>query len=385
MGVVYRARGADGRLAALKQLLDPGNAARFEIEGRLLAQLQHPRIARVLGTFSEGRDQYLAMDLVEGPDLGMVLREQGSPGLPHADVLRFAREAAEALDYLHAEQVVHRDVKPANLVVGPEGVVLVDFGIARSMDRGDPVTRAIGTPGFMAPEVFSGEGVSARSDVYSLAATIWALLTGAPPRIGDPVEAGAGFSSLGANGEQALRRALDVRPERRVPTAGALVAELGAPVPDEQRGVPLAIGDGRHADALAALMRTAAGVFGAAAASLALIEPAGELVYRAVWGAGAEQMLGVRLAAGEGLAGAVIAGSEGLVVPVCREDPRFAERVATASGYVPHTMILAPVRRQDAVAGVLSLLDRRDGGAYGPADLARAELFADLAGVLLPD
>ena len=95
-------------------------------------------------------------------------------------MINFIRESCEALQYVHAQQIVHRDVKPANLICSEEGVVLVDFGIAREWAEGDAGTRAIGTPRFMAPEIFVGEAVSPRSDVYSLAATMWTLLTGSP-------------------------------------------------------------------------------------------------------------------------------------------------------------------------------------------------------------
>src|SRR5919204_555410 len=109
------------------------------------------------------------------------LISSGSSGLPLEDALGYGRELCEALRYVHGEHVVHRDVKPRNLIAGDEGVVLVDFGIAREARGDDPGTRAVGTPHFMAPEVFVGEGISPRSDVYGAAATIWTLVAGKPP------------------------------------------------------------------------------------------------------------------------------------------------------------------------------------------------------------
>jgi hypothetical protein len=91
----------------------------------------------------------------------------------------------------------------------------------------------------------------------------------------------------------------------------------------------------------------------------------------------------MRLPAGTGIAGAVVAAGEGEAVPLCRTDPRFAARVATGSGYVPHTMLVAPLRHGATTVGVLSVLDRRDGLPYGSADLARGQLFADVAGAAL--
>ena len=119
--------------------------------------------------------------------------------------------------------------------------------------------------------------------------------------------------------------------------------------------------DGRSL--MESFVRTAAGVFEAAAASVALIDEAtGELVYRAAWGAGAEEVVGVRLPAGAGIAGAAVAEREGIAVPNCRSDPRFAVRIAEGTGYVPHTMLVVPLVRDGEAIGALSVLDRRDGG-----------------------
>jgi GAF domain-containing protein len=125
-------------------------------------------------------------------------------------------------------------------------------------------------------------------------------------------------------------------------------------------------------------------MFEAAAASIALVDEAtGELVYEAAWGAGASEVVGLRLPPGAGLAGAVVASGEGVAVPECRSDPRFASQVAAKTGYVPYTMLDTPLIRDGKTIGVLALLDRRDGGPYRHEDLARAALFADLAVVAL--
>ena len=133
-----------------------------------------------------------------------------------------------------------------------------------------------------------------------------------------------------------------------------------------------------------AIVRTAAGMFDAAACSIALTDPmSGELVYEAAWGAGAAEVVGLRLAPGVGMAGAVVASGEGAVVPECRRDSRFARQVAAKTGYVPYTMVVAPLVRDGSAIGVISLLDRRDGEPYQQPDVARAALFADLAVVAL--
>jgi putative methionine-R-sulfoxide reductase with GAF domain len=381
MGAVYRARDGEDEVA-LKRLVDLGQIASFEIEARLLARLSHPRVVKVLAHLREGRDSYLVMELVRGPDLGRVLAERGSPGLPLGEVLDIGRQAADALEYVHGEQIVHRDVKPRNLIACDRGVVLVDFGVARELGD-DPGTRGVGTPRFMAPEVMVGEGVTARSDVYGLAATIWTLLAGTPPAYGTPDPLPGVEPEL----ERALRRALDPRPERRFASAAALASALGSPVEalaGESLAASLPDAGLERRRLLEAVVRTAAGVFEAGAASVALRdEGTGELVYHAAWGTSGDEIVGVRLSPGEGLAGAALESGEPVVVPECRADERFAAHIAAGTRYVPNTMLLVPLRRGDDVLGVLSILDRRDGGPYDQVDVPRAELFADLAVAVL--
>jgi signal transduction protein with GAF and PtsI domain len=127
------------------------------------------------------------------------------------------------------------------------------------------------------------------------------------------------------------------------------------------------------------IVKTAAGVFEAAASSIALIDrTTGELVYQSAWGAGAREIVGVRLPPGVGISGAVIATAEG-VATECRKDPRFAAQIAAGTGYVPYTMLAVPLKRGDEAIGVLAVLDRVDGGLYTPDDIDRAALFAELA------
>ena len=344
IGAVYRARAADGRAVAIKHLVDTTQADRFEIEARLLSRLAHPRVVEVVDQFGDSGSRYLVMRLVEGLDLNQILLRDGGPGLPIDDVLEYARQAAEALRYVHEQNIVHRDVKPHNLILGPAGVVVVDFGIAR--ERADDVgTRAIGTPLYMAPEVLVGEEVSPRSDVYGLAATVWALLVGRPPSYDDATPLARTVAGVSTGLEGTLRAALAIRPERRLASMEAFAAGLGTPLgPGEGRSLALSAGPAPN-ELLERLVRTTAGVFEAAAASIALVDRAtSEVVYEAAWGSGADEVVGVRLEPGQGLAGSVVESGEGLAISNCRRDARFDEAIARKTGYVPHTMLRRPTR-----------------------------------------
>ena len=380
MGAVYRCVDRrDGSEVAVKRLLDQSQEARFEIEARLLASLRHPRIVSAREYFTDPSGDFFSMEFVSGPNLAELLDRDGDPGLPLEDVLTYVEQACEALDYVHRQRIVHRDIKPQNLILADRGVILVDFGVARELDWRSG-TAGVGTPGLMAPEVFAGGAVSDRSDIYSLAATAWTLLNGSPP----------GYTRRGSlKGvppwvEQALLRALEFMPEQRTPSAVALVADLKRRiVRDLGSDLALSVPDDRRpASLLEAVVRTAAGVFDAAAASIALLDEAtGEAVFHAAWGAGAREIVGVRLARGQGIAGSVLLAGEPIVVPQCRSDSRFASQVAAGTGYVPVTLLVVPLRRGSEVSGVLSLLDRRDGTPYGADDVGRAELFGELAAI----
>src|SRR3954469_21235491 len=244
MGAVYRAhKNDDGTPVAIKRLLDTRHIARFEIEARLLSTLHHPRVVNVMDYFTQETGVYLVMEMVQGKDLGEILKERGNPGLPVAEAIEYTRQACEALQYVHDQQIVHRDVKPANLIDAPDkdGVVLVDFGVARQMGEEEQVdagTVGIGTPRFMAPEVFAGGTVSARSDVFSLAATLWTLLTGKPPVYGDPAALSSIVPGATEGLEATIRAGLELLPERRTSSCASFAHALGTPLA-QQRGESL--------------------------------------------------------------------------------------------------------------------------------------------------
>src|ERR1700733_4011610 len=384
MGQGYRAVDMETDTeVALKQCATPPHDQRFEAEARLLSSLGHPRVVRVTDHFSAPSGQYLVMDLVRGIDLGVLLKQRGQPGLPVDQSIEYTRQTCEALQYVHDQQIVHRDVKPQNLILSEAGVVLVDFGIARLLDEVEEQgTVGIGTPRFMAPEVFAGGNVSARTDVFSVAATLWTLLAGRPPVYADPTKLSTVNADVTPELERTIAAGLEMIPERRVASVSAFAKALGAPLRTET-GVSLAVSiDDPDASRglMEAVVHTAAGVFGAAAASIALVdETTGELVYQSAWGSGAREIVGVRMPPGTGIAGGVVRSGVGEAVPDCRTDPRFAARIAAGTGHVPYTMLVVPMRRAGIEIGALSILDRRDGRGYVQSDLEPAILFADLA------
>ena len=226
-GEVYKALDHQhGRVVALKLRAVPDGDERHALlaEARILLSLRpHPSLPLVREDFF-WEDRYaLVMDWVEGTDLGAVLLDTGDPGLPVSSVLSWLSQAADAIDHLHSQGVIHGDVKPANVVLTPEGrVVLVDFGISRRPD--DSGLHPRGSPGYAAPELLTGE-VSGSADVYGLAATAVALLTGSPPTGGRPDW--EGVPNAGAI-ERAIRRGLAIDPTRRPRSATELVERLRA-------------------------------------------------------------------------------------------------------------------------------------------------------------
>jgi serine/threonine protein kinase len=186
MGEVYVA--TDERFqstVALKRTFydDPQMLRAFEREARLLNRLRHAALPKVSDHFGEGGGQFLVMEFIEGSDLSELLRLRKVP-FPLADVLRWADELLDALEYLHAQEppVVHRDIKPPNIKLTPQGrVVLLDFGLAKGSSAQTASGTASSVFGFslsFAPlEQMQGAGTDTRSDLYSLAATLYFLLT----------------------------------------------------------------------------------------------------------------------------------------------------------------------------------------------------------------
>jgi serine/threonine protein kinase len=188
MGAVYEA--ADqllrGLPVAVKRTVCGGDGLReqFEREAVMLSRLRHPALPRVSDHFTEDSGQFLVMDFIQGSDLAVLTREQGPFDAPR--VLRFAETLLDALGYIHTEQpsVIHRDIKPKNIILTKHGkIVLVDFGLAKertATTRWGESLHAY-TLAYAPPEQIRGTGTDARSDLFSLGATLFHLLTGHPP------------------------------------------------------------------------------------------------------------------------------------------------------------------------------------------------------------
>src|SRR5688500_8115593 len=191
MGAVYEA--VDERLdttVALKETLfsDERLRRQFEREARLLARLHHPALPRVSDHFSDGDGQFVVMQYIPGDDLSEMMSKRQGP-FPASQVMSWADQLCDALDYLHTQdpQIIHRDIKPQNLKLTARGqIVLLDFGLAKgSAGQMSMVTTSASifgyTPNYAPLEQVQGLGTDGRSDLYSLAATVYHLTTGMKP------------------------------------------------------------------------------------------------------------------------------------------------------------------------------------------------------------
>jgi serine/threonine protein kinase/Tol biopolymer transport system component len=242
MGAVYRA--FDETLSvdvAIKENLSaaPEAERQFRREATLLATLRHPNLPRVIDHFViPEQGQYLVMDYIAGPNAREVVDEFGGP-LEEADVTLWAREILDALAFLHSRTppILHRDIKPSNVKIPPSGkAVLVDFGLAKVHDEAQGTTtgaRAF-THGFSPPEQYGLGRTDPRSDIYSVGATLYALLTAQNPT--DSVERALGKVHLppvrklnprvSSAMAKAIERAMQVKPDQRFESAMAFAKAL---------------------------------------------------------------------------------------------------------------------------------------------------------------
>jgi hypothetical protein len=244
MGVVWKARQLDlDRVVALK-LIQPGKSGdaefleRFRRESRLAASIDHPNVVPVFGAGEEDGVWFIAMRYVDGTDLGEYLRSRNSP-LPPADAARLITQIADGLDTAHAAGLVHRDVKPANILLDAHlHPYLTDFGLTKQLSSHSDATRSgiwLGSVNYAAPEQIESGPVDARTDVYSLGCVLFEALTRRLPYARDsemavmyakvhepPVLPGQVDPSLPRQFDQVIQRALARNPEDRYPSAGDL-------------------------------------------------------------------------------------------------------------------------------------------------------------------
>jgi hypothetical protein len=239
MGEVYRATDLlVGQTVALKFLPEalsgrPEMMERFRNELRIARQVAHPNVCRVYDLGEAEGHLFLSMEYVDGEDLESLLRRVGHP--PEARALEMARRLCAGLAAAHAAGVLHRDFKPANVMVDGRGQVrIMDFGLAALAGRVDPADTRSGTPAYMAPEQLAGTGVSARSDIYALGLVLHELFTG---RRAFEASTIADLKARQAEGVlevpgvdpaigRVITRCLDPDPRRRPPTALAAAASL---------------------------------------------------------------------------------------------------------------------------------------------------------------
>jgi serine/threonine protein kinase len=233
MARVYKALDLRRRRVVAIKVSDPSLAgddetvARFHQEQLLAVRLTHPNLVAAYDAGQVAGGGYLVLELVEGPDLDWLVRRRGP--LPVAEACEVARQAALGLQHLHKHGLVHRDVKPANLMLTPSRrVKLLDLGVARCPPVPDPEGRLtsrgqfLGTPDYMAPEqCLDSQAVDGRADVYALGCTLYELLAGQPPFAG-PAHASA-FLKMRAHVEAPVPPIRGRRPD--VP--GRLAAALG--------------------------------------------------------------------------------------------------------------------------------------------------------------
>jgi eukaryotic-like serine/threonine-protein kinase len=246
MAVVYEAiQEPLNRRVAIKALkpsiaIDSQFAARFEREAHFMASLQHENILHVIDFLKDGRSMFIIMEYVDGIDLYDLLER--SPRLPPDIAAIITLQLVRGLDYVHFRGIIHRDVKPANIMVSMHGdVKLMDFGIARHERFGDltETGTGLGTPSYMSPEQILGDKLDFRSDIFSVGIVLYQMLTGRKPFVED--EARTVMQKIRLDRyespkklsvevprklERIMARCLQKMPANRYPTTQALIDDL---------------------------------------------------------------------------------------------------------------------------------------------------------------
>ena len=257
MAVVYKARCHRlNRLVAIKILKDEYSKdddfrRRFHAEGQAVAMVSHPNIVSVYDVSTSNDADYIVMELIDGISLKQYMEKKGV--LNWKETLHFAMQIGKALEHAHSKGIVHRDIKPHNIMVLKNGSVKVaDFGIARVMSESHTLTReALGSVHYISPEQAKGGRVDDRSDIYSLGVVMYEMIAGRPPYNGESpvavaiqhINGGAKMpSTLNPNIpgglEQIIMKAMALEPASRYDSAGAMLADM-----DEFRKMPAMLFD----------------------------------------------------------------------------------------------------------------------------------------------
>lgn len=249
MGIIYKARQRSlNRIVAVKMILKgtlarDEDVKRFRVEAEAAANLQHPAIVAIHEVGLHEGQHYFSMDYVEGHSLAELPREQP---LPARQAAEYVRDAAEAVHYAHQQGTLHRDLKPSNILIDRQGRVrITDFGLAKRIEGNSDLTltgQILGTPSYMPPEQATSKRalVAAASDVYSLGAVLYELLTGRPPFRGespaetlrqvealDPISPRLLSPAVPRDLETVCLKCLEKEPHKRYGTAQLLAADLG--------------------------------------------------------------------------------------------------------------------------------------------------------------
>ena len=245
MAVVYKARCHRlNRLVAVKVLKDEFSAdedflRRFRAEGEAVAMLSHPNIVQVFDVSASEDANYIVMELIDGISLKQYMEVKGI--LNWKETLHFATQIAKGLEHAHSRGIVHRDIKPHNVMVLKNGSVKVmDFGIAQVMNKSNTLTKeALGSVHYISPEQAKGSFTDSRSDIYSLGVVMFEMMTGRPPYDGDsPVAVAIQHINGGAprptslnpnipvGMEQIIMKAMALEPKDRYSSATELLADL---------------------------------------------------------------------------------------------------------------------------------------------------------------
>lgn len=242
MGSVYRARRQTDRQTVAVKVLAPFMAddaavvARFAREVRAASRVRNPNVIRVLGSSEQEGVYFSVMEYVDGENLADLLKREGRLPVGHAAFI--AREVARGLAALHAEGIIHRDVKPSNILIGHDGAVkITDFGIARDVYELQRLTAPgdlLGTLGFAAPEQLQHSEVDQRADLYSLGATLQYMLSGVRPTADQKGPTPALGDAVPAAVQECLGRLLSKDPAAR-PSGAAMVIAALTPYAEEPR------------------------------------------------------------------------------------------------------------------------------------------------------